>query len=206
MFKLKPVYWLPLRGWGATATRMLIALIGQKKATFGKDKAAFWVWNQTCGSVTWIVGTLTLTGRFTHGWRDKNTWKRRLYTPLQLVHKCMAKSGGVGCDGAANVEVLQGRVSRWVFWANGRACSWLCFVLLGQHGGVKQDRGFMLLLCVCWWENTGADWGVLMLTPWYSGFVDGVVRRAHLLQTNRTLRLHYITHVPPNKFGFSRQK
>lgn len=35
-----------------------------------------------------------------------------------------------------------------------------------------------------------------MLTPWYSGFVDGAVRRAHLLQTNRTLRLHYITHVP----------
>jgi len=37
------------------------------------------------------------------------------------------------------------------FGAKGPACLWLYSVLLGQHAGVNQDRGFMLCvrLCVC---------------------------------------------------------
>lgn len=62
-----------------------------------------------------------------------------------LLHNCTAKkNGGVGSDGGTN-ELLQGRVSRCVLAvrANGQAWSWLCFVLLGQQRGVKQDGGFM---------------------------------------------------------------
>lgn len=203
MFKLKPVYWPPPRGWGATATRMLIALTGQKKATFSKDKAAFWVWIQWNLWLCYMhVGTLTLTedshvaeGTRTPGSTDCThpySWCTNAQQKVevlglmeQLMWRCCKAGCHAECFGQMDKPVHGAALSSWVnmeVW-NRTEASCCCSVCAGEKTRVQIE--------VYWrWH------------PGFFGFVYGAVSRAHLLQTNRTPRLRYITHMPPNKFGF----
>lgn len=156
MFKLKPVYWPPLRGWGATATRMLIALIGQKKATFGKDKAAFWVWNQTCGSVTcmwapspWQEDSHMAEGTRTPGSADcthpyswcTNAWQKVevLGVMEQLMWRCCKAGCHAECFGQMDKPVRGSALSSWVnmeVW-NRTEASCCCCVCVGEKTRVQ---------------------------------------------------------------------
>lgn len=74
-------------------------------------------------------------------------------TPVRLAHKCR-ESGGVRSDGQPNergatrqgVTTCVGGLGKWMSLFN-------FFVLLGQHGGVKQDAGVVPLLRVCGCQN-----------------------------------------------------
>lgn len=106
-------------------------------------------------------------------------------TPVRLAHKCRG-SGGVRSDGQPNEE---GATRQGVTTCVGGLGKWMSlfnfFVLLGQHGGVKQDAGVVPLLRVCGCQNR-CKWRPI---PSSLGLVD----KACLLQTNGSLDRQYAT-------------
>lgn len=147
--QLKPVY---SGGKGETASTMLIE---QKRGTCSPVSI------KTMRSSEAGIQPVALCHAVAHTRRgdsprsgDSHKDDGQPHLKQQILHLCgcyatalqKKKNGGVGSDGGTN-ELLQGRVSQCVLavWANGQAWSWLCFVLLGQQRGVKQDGGFMWL-------------------------------------------------------------
>lgn len=135
-----------------------------------------------------------------HTWlNDEHTWRHRLYTRVQLVHKCTEWR----CSGSQRVKGESWRVSHYKCVCVCVLGKWtsLVMALCYPPGSTQRcETGHRLhAAAVCEWLNTDADGGVWMLTPCSLEFVDRAVKGDHLLQTNRTPSLGYITHNPMEK-------
>lgn len=164
--QLKPVFWKQLGGRVWLQPICCFAQECKKRGymftSFSKTTDVLWSWDRS--SRAW-----TLPGE-----TEPDRSETADSTPVRLAHKCRG-SGGVGSDGQPNEE---GATRQGVTTCAGGLGKWMSllnfFVLLGQHGGVKQDAGVVPLLRVCDCQNR-CKW---RLIPCSSGLVD----KAYLLQ------------------------